>query len=178
MVISGHDQAALFLKHNILIDDTVAIVITLQPYNRSIREAIGGIPRIIRDGRVSIELEGQNIRESFATTRHPRTAIGFSQDSTKLFMVTVDGRQSGHSVGMRLDELANFMLELGCFQALNLDGGGSTTMLVGTRVVNRPSDAAGERAVANALLVISTAPEDSLRGLKNFLTSRRTEKNE
>ena len=103
-------------------------------------------------------------------TQHPRTAVGFNQDSTKLLLVTVDGRQPGHSIGMSLSELANFMLRLGCFQAINLDGGGSTTMLVGTRVVNRPSDASGERAVANALLVISTAPEDSLAGLRNFLS--------
>ena len=170
MVVSGHGKAEHFLMQNVSVQDTVALLITLPSIFKPIREAIGGIPRIIRDGRVSIEIENQSISESFVLTQHPRTAVGFNQDSTKLLLVTVDGRQPGHSIGMSLSELANFMLSLGCSQAINLDGGGSTTMLVGTRVVNRPSDASGERAVANALLVISTAPEDSLAGLRNFLS--------
>jgi hypothetical protein len=66
---------------------------------------------------------------------------------------------------MTLPELANFMRELGCGQALNLDGGGSTTMVVRGNVANRPSDASGERAVANALLLICTAPPGKLTQL-------------
>jgi len=70
-----------------------------------------------------------------------------------LLLFTVDGR-SENSGGMTLIELANVMRELGAWQALNFDGGGSTTMVVDGKVVNRPSDKEGEREVGNALMVV------------------------
>jgi hypothetical protein len=117
---------------------------------------IGGWPRILRDGQDiagdAATLEGTLSRN--AESRHPRTAIGFSRDSSTLFLFTVDGR-SESSGGMTLVELANVMRELGAWQAMNFDGGGSTTMVVEGRVVNHPSDKEGERAVGNALLVVA-----------------------
>ncbi len=71
----------------------------------------------------------------------------------KFLMVTVDGRQPGVSVGMNLQELAEYLLSLGAIDAMNLDGGGSTTMFLGGKVVNTPSDKEGERKVGDALLV-------------------------
>nr|WP_246211685.1 phosphodiester glycosidase family protein [Phytoactinopolyspora alkaliphila] len=77
---------------------------------------------------------------------HPRTAIGFSEDGSRMYMLTVDGRQPEFSTGVSLDELAEMMVELGAYTALNLDGGGSTTMVArqpGAEVVelvNRPSE--------------------------------------
>ena len=68
-------------------------------------------------------------------------------------MLTVDGR-SENSGGMTLVELAKVMRELGAWQAMNFDGGGSTTMVIEGKVVNQPSDKEGERAVGNALLVV------------------------
>lgn len=68
-------------------------------------------------------------------------------------LVTVDGRQAGYSVGMSLNELAAFLLELGAADAVNLDGGGSTTMFLDGKVVNKPSDKEGERSVSDAILV-------------------------
>jgi hypothetical protein len=121
-------------------------------------EAIGGLPRLVRDGRISIENQTEGGSDSFTNTRHPRTALGFNADTSRFYFVTVDGRQPGYSEGMALPELAGFMRELGCVQALNLDGGGSTTMVVRGLVMNRPSDAAGERTVANALLLVCNAP--------------------
>jgi len=131
-----------------------------------LQEAIGGWPRILRDGRVAIEYAEEGLSRSFAETRDPRTAIGHSQDGRVLFLVTVDGRQPGFSVGMSLEELAAFMRTRlskfsrsreNAYQALNLDGGGSTTMVVRQQVVNSPSDPTGERPVANALLVVEQA---------------------
>lgn len=113
-----------------------------------------------------MEYSAEDIGQSFCTDRHPRTAVGFSQDSTKIYFFTVDGRQSGYSVGMSLYELANYMLEWNVYQCVNLDGGGSTTMFVRGKVVNSPSDSGGERAVANALLVVSTAPNGPLVQLR------------
>ena len=74
----------------------------------------------------------------------------------KLLLVAVDGRQPGYSVGMTLEELAHFFLKLGAVDAMNLDGGGSTTMVIGGEVVNSPSDGR-ERPVGSALLVCRRA---------------------
>lgn len=143
--------------------DTVQLYFMLPPTTTALREAIGGGPRIVRDGRVSIEHQQESLSASFAVGRHPRTAVGYSQDGSTLFLVTIDGRQPGHSVGMSLQELAELMtvkLPLftesgrGAHQALNLDGGGSTTMVVRRQVVNRPSNQTGERPVANAILLV------------------------
>jgi exopolysaccharide biosynthesis protein len=90
---------------------------------------------------------------AFATTRHPRSAVGWRGDGT-LLLVVVDGRQGDYSVGMSLSELTELFRSLGAVEALNLDGGGSTTLVVGGAVANRPSDPQGERPVANALLLL------------------------
>ncbi|NLH76279.1 MAG: phosphodiester glycosidase family protein, partial [Acidobacteria bacterium] len=82
-----------------------------------------------------------------------RTAVGVRADG-RLLLVTVDGRQPEHSVGMSIAELAALIGELGAVEALNMDGGGSTTMVVGGRVVNGPSDLTGERPVGDALLLV------------------------
>ncbi len=157
-VLSGHDESREFILNNFRVGDAVKIYLGLSPEKRKVKDVIGGVPRIVRDGHVSVEHRLEGISDKFALDRHPRTAVGFSQDSTRLYFVTVDGRQPDHSVGMSLYELADFMVGFGIHQGLNLDGGGSTTMVVRNRVVNRPSDATEERPVANALLVISTAP--------------------
>jgi exopolysaccharide biosynthesis protein len=68
-------------------------------------------------------------------------------------MITVDGRQPGVSVGMNLQELGEYLLSLGAIDAMNLDGGGSTTMFVDGNVVNTPSDKEGERKVSDAIVV-------------------------
>jgi exopolysaccharide biosynthesis protein len=80
----------------------------------------------------------------------------FAEDvrtSRTIVFVVVDGRQPKISVGFSIDELAALMAKLGCVEAINLDGGGSSTMVAGGRVVNSPSDAAGERPVSDALLI-------------------------
>jgi hypothetical protein len=116
---------------------------------------IGGWPRILRDG-VSVAADAASVEGTIsrnAEMKHPRTAIGFSRDSATLFMLAVDGR-SQRSVGVTLVELATLMRQLGAWQAMNFDGGGSTTMVINGSVVNVPSDSAGERAVGNALLLL------------------------
>lgn len=71
-----------------------------------------------------------------------------------MFLVTVDGRQPGVSVGASLTDMQKLMAALGATEAINLDGGGSTAMLVSGRLVSRPSDQTGERAVGDALLIL------------------------
>lgn len=158
IVLSGHDDAREFILENVAIGDTIQIVINVRENNEAVKEVIGGVPRIVRDGRASVEHTIEGISDRFAYDRHPRTAAGFSSDSTVVYLIAVDGRQPGYSVGMSLFELADLMVELGIYQGVNLDGGGSTTMVIGNRIVNQPSDATGERPVGNVLLVISSAP--------------------
>ena len=114
---------------------------------------LGGGPQLIASGKKVFADESKRYSDSLYRQRHPRTAIGWRTDG-KLILVTVDGRQK-LSVGMTMDELASLMLELGCVEAMNLDGGGSTAMVVKNKIVNSPSDATGERAVSDALLIFS-----------------------
>lgn len=133
---------------------TIRIYPKIPEIPESITMAVGGIPRLITDGKIDVAWEKAKISESFSTTEHPRTAVGFSQDGLTLWLVTVDGRQSGLSRGISLDDLAALMRELGCWQAVNLDGGGSTTMLVRDQIINSPSDLRGERVVSNSVMVV------------------------
>ena len=111
-------------------------------------EAVGGFPELLRDGRPV--LDQQTVAPAFGERRHPRTAIGWTPER-RLLLVVVDGRQPAWSDGMSLPELTWLFQRLGASHALNLDGGGSTAMVVNGRVVNRPSDREGVRAVGNAL---------------------------
>ena len=116
-------------------------------------QVIGGYPELLDSGAVAGDL-GVSDRPSFAAARHPRTAVGFDRGSGLLWLVVVDGRQAPRSAGMSLPELAGLMQALGADDALNLDGGGSSAMSLRGRIVNRPSDATGERTVANSLWLI------------------------
>lgn len=110
-----------------------------------------GVPQLIKNGRVEITWEQEKAAKAFVENKHPRTAVAKLKDG-KFLMVTVDGR-SLESVGMNLQELAEFLLELGAVDAMNLDGGGSTTMFLDGKIVNKPSDKEGERKVSDAILV-------------------------
>jgi hypothetical protein len=125
--------------------------------NRTVaaQEVVGGFPELLRNGEDV--LATQTVNASFGEQRHPRTAVGWSRDHTRLFLVLVDGREAAYSAGMSLPELSWLFRRVGASDALNLDGGGSSAMVVERRVVNRPSDAQGERAVGNALVVTHCA---------------------
>jgi len=110
-------------------------------------ETIGGNPTLVRDGEIFI---GRGDTSFFR--RHPRTGVGYTADGRVLF-VTVDGRQAGYSVGMTPRRFAKLFRSLGATYALNLDGGGSTTMVVNGDVVNRPSGGS-QRPVSSALLLL------------------------
>ena len=129
------------------------------------REAVGGFPVLVRRGAVAPEVDTAGAAAFRGP--NPRTAVGIAADGG-LLLVTVDGRQPGHSDGATLRETAELLQAMGAVDALNLDGGGSTTMVVrgaGDRlaVVNRPSDATGERPVANAL-ALRACPGSGLTG--------------
>jgi hypothetical protein len=114
---------------------------------------LGGTPLLIKDGVLLDDYSEEQIQTSFVEKKHPRTAVGFLPDGTWV-LVVVDGRRPSVSVGMNLEELAQFMQSLGCEQAVNLDGGGSSTLYLYGQVVNLPSDVTGEREVSDAILVL------------------------
>ncbi len=153
-VLSSSSPAAAALSE-LAVGSTLSLRFDLTPEIGPRDHVLGGGPRILRDGRIAVEREGGSTNSTFASTRHPRTAVGFN--GSRLYLLVVDGRQPFYSVGMSLPELAAAMQSLGCTDALNLDGGGSTTLWVRGKLANRPSDGK-ERPVANGLVVYSTAP--------------------
>jgi hypothetical protein len=118
-----------------------------------ILDTSGGNPTLVRNGRV---LAGNVDGTTPFHRRNPRTGVGATADG-RLLLVTVDGRQPGHSVGMSLREFAELFVRLGAQAAINLDGGGSTTMVLDGTVVNRVSDPQ-ERRIPTAVLVLAERP--------------------
>ena len=110
-------------------------------------------PKLVTNGRVDVTDQREKMLPMFATDLHPRTAMASLADGRALLLV-VDGRQPGVSVGMSLHELAQLLIDMGATEAINLDGGGSTTMVVRGKIVNHPSDATGERPVSDAIVVV------------------------
>ncbi|HSA94626.1 MAG TPA: phosphodiester glycosidase family protein, partial [Acidobacteriota bacterium] len=155
-VLSGHGEAAAWVRANLAPGTRVEArtAVTLLPRPVFVPDfVVGGGPRLVRGGK-AVPPDPEIYAAGFAEARHPRTAVGIRADGRILF-VTVDGRQPETSIGMTIAELTSLLLELGAVEAINMDGGGSTTMVVRDKVVNRPSDLTGERAVSDALLVIA-----------------------
>lgn len=116
------------------------------------RHAVSGAGLLVLDGRDVTDWTDEGLSAGFDTTRHPRTLIGLDEDHA-IWLVTVDGRQPALSLGMSFAELQALARRLGLKSALNLDGGGSTTMIVQGYIVNHPSDETGPRKVSDAILV-------------------------
>jgi hypothetical protein len=116
-------------------------------------EAVGGAGLLMLDGRALTDWTDERIAAGFDTTRHPRTIIGTDAQGA-IWLVTIDGRNPALSLGMSFTELQRLSTRLGLRSALNLDGGGSTTMWVAGRIVNHPSDPEGPRKVSDAILVV------------------------
>lgn len=115
-----------------------------------VRDALAAGPRLVAHGEVRITLEEEGFFGSYLREPHPRTAVGRAADGALILMV-VDGRQA-ESRGATLDELGGLMLQVGAIDALNLDGGGSSTLAVNGVLVNRPTGGTTERQVMSALI--------------------------
>jgi hypothetical protein len=141
--------------------DTVQIDVRLS--EPDLQEAVAGRPMLLRDGVPTAGLD--TLGGAHFAGRNPRTAVGFADKGRRMLLVVVDGRQPGYSDGMTLVEMAELFLKLGARDALNLDGGGSSTMVTRApggsefRVMNRPSDKEGERPVGNALAIAHECQE-------------------
>lgn len=140
-------------------------------YWHGVLDSLGGNPTVVEDSQIaSHNVDGTG----WFFRRHPRTGVGYDAEAGKVLLVTVDGRQPGYSVGMTLRELAELFVSLGADAALNLDGGGSTTMVVNGNVKGRPSDG-NERPVSSALLVLRGAdPGETEEGQDSVVPPSRT----
>ncbi len=118
-------------------------------------------PTLVRDGRVSVNARGDGlIREdtdqtftyNWVVRGNPRTMMGVDEQG-RLMLVVVDGRQAGYSEGLGIAQAAELMKLLGAWEAVNLDGGGSSVMATSEGIVNSPSDATGQRSLGNYIVV-------------------------
>ncbi|MDO8834279.1 MAG: phosphodiester glycosidase family protein, partial [Vicinamibacterales bacterium] len=115
-------------------------------------DIVGGAGLLVFKGTALTDWSEEQLRDGFTTERHPRTVIGASKNGT-IWLITVDGRNPQVSVGMTFAELQRLASDLKLYYALNLDGGGSTTMVVKGAIVNHPSDPAGPRRVSDGIIV-------------------------
>ena len=122
-----------------------------------LEHVVGGAPVLVQNGHLIEDFSSEQTLESFLVQRHPRTAVGIKGNGDWIFVV-VDGRFYELFGGMTMNELARLMLDLGCIEALNLDGGGSSTMVIEGKVVNDPcgeieEDGKRVTAVSDAILI-------------------------
>jgi exopolysaccharide biosynthesis protein len=125
---------------------------------RTLEHIVGGTPVLVRNGKVVEDYSPEQTLESFLIKKHPRTAVGIKNNGDWV-LVVVDGRFYGFLGGMTIKELAELMLELGCIDALNLDGGGSSTLVIEGTVINEPCGKIQEngkqvQAVSDAILIL------------------------
>ena len=135
------------------------------PEWNNVQHAIGGRLRLLKNGEINqtiVEMHNAEKRHTpgkrtpvLNLSHEPRTALGYNAD--KLFLVVADGRQPKYSTGLTLHELASILIELGATEAINLDGGSSSTFVVNDTVVNKPSGQQ-ERDVLNAVFITADIP--------------------
>jgi hypothetical protein len=159
-VLSGHGRGRQWILQSLRQGTAVGLHAAMVPSGgdprwAQIRDAIGGGPRLLAAGQFAAATFTGS--EGFASTltdrRHPRTAVGVLADG-RIILFVADGRRPSHSLGMTLLELAAELRGLGAVDAMNLDGGGSSVLVAGGRVVTVPSEESGERSVPDALLVM------------------------
>ena len=115
---------------------------------------IGGGPTLVKNGTVNITYDQEVFWGSGVgySNQDPRTAVGFTDDN-HVIMLVADGRQTASS-GLSLPELAQVMISLGCVEAMNLDGGGSSQMAVGNQLINLPEGGTIQRPIPNMLALV------------------------
>lgn len=162
-VIVTRQADAQKIAGNFVTGEEIKLSIATTPDWSNLKMSVTGGAILLKDGKIpnpfSINIGGKN----------PRTAVGSTKDGKQLIFVTVDGREN-FGVGMDQTDMANLLLELGAYNAINFDGGGSTTMVARhpgeneVSLINNPSDGS-QRRVAAGLGVFSIAPPTSLNGM-------------
>ncbi len=160
VILAGGGESAKLIKDNIKVGDVLTMRFDLSSPSgcdwSTVDQAVGGGPWLVKDGIESVDGDAEGFGADIVKSTHPRTAVGITADN-RLLLVTVDGRQD-LSKGLNLADMASQMRNLGAVNAINLDGGGSTTLSIRGFVVNSPSGGT-ERYVANGLLLFSDKTE-------------------
>lgn len=148
-VVSGQGAAQAQLSAALPPGAKALVYTRLSGVWEGVRFALGAGPTIVHQGREHVTWRQEAFGAHVSAGRAPRSAIGYAHTG-EVLMLTIDGRRPQHSIGATLRELARLMIRLGAVEAINLDGGGSTTMVVKGQVTNLPSGG-GERPVGSVL---------------------------
>jgi len=167
-VLMGHGEAAKFITENLPAGSKVSYTYAVTPQGDKLFAAVGGQALLVEEGHLPAYFT-QNI-----SGKHARTAAGISRDGKTLYLVAVEKQAAKDgaalSLGMSQEELAEFLISIGVWRAVNLDGGGSTTLAARHQgyfdpsLINRPQGGS-QRSVPDAIGVFSTAPRGNLKGL-------------
>jgi hypothetical protein len=114
--------------------------------------AVGGGPVLMHDGNIHITSKEEQMFVGKENEKHPRTAMGYTPDG-RLIILVIQGRFAGIAEGATLEQEAKILKDLGCYEALNLDGGGSSCMLVNGKETIKPSDKEGQRPVPAVFII-------------------------
>ena len=157
-VLSGVREAATFLNQLTVGQELEVEMAIFRPDASQplVEQLIGGNAMILQNG----ELTERNTGDSYNVSRYPRTAIGASQDGRWLYLFVCDGKNVGGSVGLTTTEVCGILKNIGAYNIVGMDGGGSAEMVVNHAIVNKPADG-HERSVGNGWMLVSTAPTDS-----------------
>lgn len=172
-VISTHNKAVMEQLKNLAIGSELTFSIAIDQKWQNAQYILGAGPLLVKDKQTHISMPTQS---SFSKSRHPRTAVGVDATGRRVFLVTVDGRRSGHSNGTSLPDLAQLLIDKGASSAINLDGGGSTTMVTSQpgsyipQLVNWPSGSS-ERSVSAILQAVSVAPPGPIESFQVVASS-------
>jgi len=164
-VLAGTGDGAAWLRAHARPRARVRVRVRVRSGRRPLRltrglQVVNGGPRLLRAGRLDISAFAEGFTHpgdpsfyvSFGVRRNPRTIAGVTGRG-HLLLVAADGHAPGYAVGLTFREEARVMRALGARDALNLDGGGSTTLALGTRQLTRPSDDTGERPIGDAIVL-------------------------
>lgn len=151
IVLCGSGKYAAFLDKNAQKGKKVQFSVKLSPSLKTVCEATGCWPLIVHDGKTGT---WEDTDTELVDKKHARTSIGWNDKY--IFIVNVDGNNRETGSGMTVQEISEFMQELKCKEAVCMDGGGSTTMVVRGKVMNHPSDRKGERSVSDGWAVVKS----------------------
>lgn len=158
-VLSGSGAAKTFLEKLSVgqrITVNMGVYIQADRQRPFVRQMVTGNALVMKNG----ELTQRNYNEEYNSQVYPRTAIGVSQDGDKVYLVVVDGKTAGNSVGASTETICGILKASGASNVTSMDGGGSAQMMLKGEIVNHPADGK-ERAVANGWMVFNTAPEET-----------------
>ena len=154
-VLSAHGSKRDIVQDHAEEGDIISLELGTDVSRDDISHLMGGGPRLITDGEFPSQWDGlENFQTQHNMNRHPRTAVGMSKDSSRIYLMVVEGRQDA-SRGATMEETAHYIHGLGAWNAVNLDGGGSSTIIIQDSLANRPNGGSWQRPVGSALIAFA-----------------------